>query len=250
MSSQVGFDPRAAAIESIGAEPALPEQALLFSSLANIFGQSQTNPQFPVWTPELVQDRRRPVRPFTPESAVRASVLITLVGEAVPSVVLTQRTQRLSDHAGQVSFPGGRAEPSDASEAITALREAQEEIGLDPDLVSVWGWLPDYLTATGYRVAPVIGWVPRPNPFVIDPSEVAELFHVPLTYLMNPAHHQVRIVQAHESPTGERIRFYAMPYVSPEHDGREFFIWGATAAMLRNLYHFLSAGCQQQRDRG
>ncbi|MBU3724874.1 MAG: CoA pyrophosphatase [Burkholderiaceae bacterium] len=245
MSSSIGFDPRAARIESQPTEPALPERALSFSVLEDIFSRMRAQPKFPRWSPEMVQDRRRPLRPVTRETAVRASVLIPFTGEQQVSIVLTQRTEDLSSHAGQVSFPGGRAEASDPSEEHTALREAHEEIGVHPQCIAVWGRLPDYMTATGFLVTPVLGRITAASGYVRDQREVADVFEVPLSFLMNPANHQVRVVPAHESPTGELIRFYAMPYLSPAHAHREFFIWGATAAMLRNLYHLLSAAMRE-----
>lgn len=238
MSSPVGFDPESADIEARPSEPALPEQALSFSGLEAIFHRARSEPGFPIWTPELLRDRRKPVRPVTAETVIPASVLIPLIGSDTPQVVLTQRTVGLSSHAGQISFPGGRAEDHDPSPEATALREAQEEIGLAPDSVQLLGRLPDYFTATGFRVTPVIGRVPVRSHFEPDAREVAEIFQVPLAFLMNPDHHQVRVIPADRSPTGERIQFYAMPY-------QGFFIWGATAAMLRNLYHFLGAAWRQ-----
>jgi len=238
VSSPVGFDPESADVEVRPPEPALPEQALSFSGLDSIFHRVRADPAFPDWSPELLRDRRKPVRPVTPETAIRASVLIPLVGDDQPQVVLTQRTAGLSSHAGQISFPGGRAERHDQSPEATALREAQEEIGLSPDSVRLLGRLPDYFTATGFCVTPVIGRVTVSPRFAADTREVAEIFQVPLSFLMNPNHHQVRVIPADRSPTGERIQFYAMPY-------QGFFIWGATAAMLRNLYHLLYAAWRQ-----
>lgn len=200
---------------------------------------------FPSWQPELLQDRRRPVKPVTRETARRAAVLIAFAGEKAPSVVFTTRHEDLPSHAGQVSFPGGRWEDGDPSFEATALREAHEEIGLHPKMVDVWGRLPEYFTATGYLVTPVIGRIVERAPYAKDHREVADIFEAPLSFLMNPAHHQLRHIPAEQSPTGEAIRFYAMPYRSDAHDGREFFIWGATAAMLRNLYHLLAAASHQ-----
>lgn len=238
-----GFDPQAADIEPHIEEPALPEQALSFSHLQQVFARIQSQPDFPQWTPELLRDRRRPLVPVTRETATRASVLIPLVPSFDASdeirVVLTQRTPDLSAHAGQVSFPGGRAESHDESPNSTALREAHEEIGLHPDRVTVWGQMPDYLTATGFLVTPVIGHVASPADFLKDPREVAHIFQVPLSFLMDPANHQRRVVGPEKSPTGEAIRFFAMPY-------QEFFIWGATAAILRNLYRLLWAAWDQR----
>ena len=229
---------------------------MLFSSLEILFGRIETESDFPLWTPELLRDRRRPVRPVTPETATPASVLIALLGSNIaeqgPSVILTKRTQDLSTHAGQVSFPGGRAESTDATAEQTAIREASEEIGLDPAAVRVWGRLPDYLTATGFRVSPVIARVDaQATAFERDQREVEEIFHVPLSFLMNPANHQVRLLPAERSPTGELIRFYAMPFrgeaLTSPGQIQEFFIWGATASMLRNLYHLLWAAWNQHR---
>lgn len=243
MSSLLGFDPRDTVVEARLTEPALPEQALSFLALEKMFAQARANPAFPDWAPELLRDRRRPDREFTAETATPASVLIGLIANEQPSVVMTMRTAHLSDHAGQISFPGGRAEPHDIDVHATALREAQEEIGLEPSSIEIWGRLPHYLTVSGYRVTPVIGAIPETPHYQIDQQEVAEVFHVPLNFLMNPRNHELRMLSQEKSPTGERIRFYAMPYAGP--DGRERFIWGATAAMLRNLYHFLNAAWQQ-----
>ena len=136
------------------------------------------------------------------------------------TVLLTQRADHLNDHAGQVSFPGGRHEPFDADATATALREAQEEVGLDPSRVEILGALPDYLTGTGFRVTPVIGLVHPPFTLKADALEVAEVFEVPLAFLMNPANHEERVFR-YEG--GER-RFFAMPYpraASAQAEGRE-----------------------------
>lgn len=238
-----GFDPQAADIEPLIQEPALPEQALSFSHLEQVFSRIQRQRDFPRWSPEQLRDRRRPLVPVTRETATRASVLIPLMLSCEPlgsiQVVLTQRTADLSSHAGQVSFPGGRAESHDESPHVTALREAHEEIGLHPERVKVWGEMPDYLTATGFLVTPVIGHVASSAEFSKDPREVAHIFQVPLSFLMDPANHQRRLVTADKSPTGEAIRFFAMPY-------ENFFIWGATAAILRNLYRLLWAAWDQR----
>jgi 8-oxo-dGTP pyrophosphatase MutT (NUDIX family) len=166
-----------------------------------------------------------------------AAVLVPLVvREGGITVLLTQRADHLNDHAGQVSFPGGRHEPFDADATATALREAQEEVGLDPQRVEVLGALPDYLTGTGFRVTPVVALVHPPFTVKADSFEVAEIFEVPLSFLMNPSHHEVRVFRWEG---GER-RFFAMPYPRADADG-DYFIWGATAGMLRNFYRFLAA---------
>jgi 8-oxo-dGTP pyrophosphatase MutT (NUDIX family) len=166
-----------------------------------------------------------------------AAVLVPIVmRDSGLTVLLTQRADHLNNHAGQISFPGGRREPTDPTAAATALRETQEEVSLAPERVEVLGVLPEYLIATGFRVTPVVGLV-RP-PFTVRPDtfEVAEIFEVPLSFLMNPAHHEVRVMRWEG---GER-RFFAMPYPRGQTDGH-YFIWGATAFMLRNLYRFLVA---------
>ncbi|MCC2954488.1 CoA pyrophosphatase [Massilia sp. IC2-477] len=163
----------------------------------------------------------------------RAAVLVPLVERPDGlHVLLTKRTDHLSSHAGQISFPGGRAEELDSSPIETALREAEEEIGLHRRHVEIIGVLPEHVTISAYRVTPVVAIVTPPFALSADPGEVAEIFEVPLSFLMSGANHERRSVML---PEGQgRRTFYAMPY-------QDYFIWGATAAMLRNLYHFLRA---------
>ncbi|HET7775682.1 MAG TPA: CoA pyrophosphatase [Azospira sp.] len=158
--------------------------------------------------------------PLTP-----AAVLFPIVlRESHPTVLLTQRTSHLRDHAGQVSFPGGRVEEADQSPIHTALRETEEEIGMAPDLIEVIGYLPEYLTSTGFRVTPVVGLVRPPFTLRPDPFEVAEVFEVPLAFLLDPANRQ-----RHSREWRGRLRHYfAMPY-------GDYFIWGATAGMIVSL---------------
>jgi len=150
-----------------------------------------------------------------------AAVLLLVVNHPEPTVVFTQRTAHLADHAGQISFPGGRMEEGDEGPAQTALREAREEVGVDPALVEILGELPDYHTSTGYRVRPVVGWAEPPLSYAPDPYEVADVFEVPLRFLLEPANHR------YESAfyKGRLRHYWAMPW-----EGR--FIWGATAGML------------------
>jgi 8-oxo-dGTP pyrophosphatase MutT (NUDIX family) len=187
------------------------------------------------WQPPISGDGARP--DFSDRPATAASVLVPLVqrpGEL--HVLLTRRTDHLHDHAGQISFPGGRAEPTDADAVATALREAEEEVGLKHEMVEVIGQLPVYTTVTRFVVTPVIGLVRPDYILALDTFEVAEAFEVPLHYLMNPAHHQ-----HHEFEFGgARRRFLAMPWRPGHGDPREYFVWGATAAMLRNFYHLLA----------
>ncbi|MFO0246938.1 MAG: CoA pyrophosphatase [Betaproteobacteria bacterium] len=160
---------------------------------------------------------------------VAAAVLVPLVWrEAEVRVLLTQRTAHLNDHAGQISFPGGRVDEGDVDRVHTALREAEEEIGLPRGCVEILGTLPDYDIMTGFRVTPVVGWIPQPFGVRTDAFEVAEVFEVPLAFLLDPANHQ-----RHSRVVGGTTRhYYAMPW-----QGRH--IWGATAGMLHHLYRAL-----------
>jgi len=174
-------------------------------------------------------DARYPGREGAP---VLAAVLIPLVmrPEGV-TVMLTERTAHLHDHAGQVSFPGGRIERSDASPVAAALREAEEETGLAPALVEVAGTLPPYMTATGFSITPVVGLVQPVFTLAPDTFEVAEVFEVPLSFITDPANHRRHQVTLEN---GQVRHFFSMPW-------GKHFIWGATAAMLRNLYLVLRA---------
>jgi 8-oxo-dGTP pyrophosphatase MutT (NUDIX family) len=140
------------------------------------------------------------------------------------TVLLTQRTAHLRDHAGQVSFPGGRVEPDDHSPLATALRETEEEIGLSRQHVEILGYLPEYRTGTGFCVIPVVGVVSPPFDLRPDPFEVAEIFEVPLTFLLDERNHQRHSVHLR----GALRHYFAMPY-------GDYFIWGATAGMIRSL---------------
>lgn len=196
----------------------------------------------PAWQVEFPGDGR-----LIDREPAAAAVLVPLVmHEAGLSLLLTLRTDHLRDHAGQVSFPGGRAEPSDVDATDTALREAEEEVGLARHHVEVIGALPTYTTVTNFIVTPVVGLVSPGCTMRPDPFEVAELFEVPLSFLMNPANHRRH---GFESPLGRR-EFLSMPWrpqrpasdvTAVSEPDREYFIWGATAAMLRNFYRFLSA---------
>lgn len=222
--SKLLFDPELLPIESIAGEPPVSPDQLTAAALRHRFAT------LPPWVPETTSEHllRAEAAPWTP-----ASVLLPLVlrGEGV-TLLLTQRTAHLTDHGGQISLPGGRAEVSDASPVDTALRETEEEVGLDRRHVEVLGRLPDYRTGTGYLVTPVVGLVHPPFSLCADPGEVAEIFEVPLKFLMDGGNHQRRIAEF-PNRMGRRS-FYAIPY-------DRFFIWGATAGMLRNLFHFLRA---------
>lgn len=171
-------------------------------------------------------------------SPTAAAVLVPLVMRPTGlQVLLTRRTEHLRAHAGQISFPGGRSEPGDADAVATALRETQEEVGVLPGEVEVIGHLPTYSTVTSFVVTPVVGLLVPNYTLRPDPFEVAEAFEVPLQYLMTPAHHRRHAVQL----DGQARQFLSMPWRAPGLAGLEveYFIWGATAAMLRNLYRCL-----------
>ena len=188
----------------------------------------------PAWQPEITVERR-----FGERAAAPASVLIGIVLRDALTVLLTQRTDHLTDHPSQISFPGGRVEPGDADATATALREAEEEIGLAAARVEVLGSLPTYTTGTGFVVTPVVGLVQPGFDLRTDPFEVAEVFEAPLAWLMDPANHQRHAVEFQ----GAQREFFSIPWPGTDANGqpRRYFIWGATAAMLRNLYRFLSA---------
>lgn len=162
--------------------------------------------------------------PDTLAAARPAAVLIPAIAHSTVTLLFTQRTAHLTAHAGQIAFPGGKAEPYDADPLATALREAHEEIGLLPELVTPLGTLDRYLTGTGYHITPVIGLVDPAFTPILDTNEVADTFEVPLPFLMDGSNYQrhSRIIE------GRDRHFYAVPY-------GERFIWGATAGILRNM---------------
>ncbi|MGH8804170.1 MAG: CoA pyrophosphatase [Polaromonas sp.] len=191
----------------------------------------------PVWTPEHSVEKK-----FADREPALAAVLLPLVMRDELTLLLTERTTNLSTHSGQIALPGGRTDESDQDAVDTALREAEEEIGLPRDHVEVLGTLPTYVTGTAFIITPVVALVKPGFELQPNPSEVADVFEVPLAYLMNPAHHR-----RHEIEFDGVIRqWLSMPYTDlpdeADNSGpRERYIWGATAGMLRNLYRFLSA---------
>jgi len=233
MSSRLRIlDPRAVPVAGTDAHlPPLNLQGLDAQSLRQRF----QNLSGRTWAPEFDGDGRWP----SEREPAAAAVLVGLVQRPEGwQVLLTRRTDHLRDHAGQISFPGGRSEPEDLDAAATALREAEEEVGLSPVQVEVLGALPVYTTVTRFAVTPIVAVVQAQVALKLDAFEVAEAFEVPLLHLMTPAHHQRHVFQA----DGVSRQFLSMPWQGTGVDGlpREYFIWGATAAMLRNLYRFLA----------
>jgi 8-oxo-dGTP pyrophosphatase MutT (NUDIX family) len=225
-----GFDARAVPVHAVCSDQVKVSPEILAPETLR---QRFQNP--PIWQPEITDESRQVMvadiiaKRQAAGKITEAAVLIPLLlKDDGLSVLLTQRTNHLRDHAGQISFPGGRMDPGDAGPNDTALRESEEEIGLERSRVEIIGHMPQYLTVSGYSVTPVVGLVQAQAEYVLDEFEVADVFEVPLQFLMDPANHQVRMWQSEQ---GSR-RFYAMPYENR-------FIWGATAGMLRNLYHLL-----------
>ena len=227
-----GFDARAMPVLATDAElPAVPAAHLTSAALRQRFAAP------PAWQPESRGEPRLPLPHAQPATA--AAVLLALLPRAQGlSVLLTERTQQLSSHSGQVALPGGRVDAGDASAADAALREAQEEVGLERRFVDVIGQLPLYVTGTRFAISPVVALVRAGFSLQANPAEVAAVFDVPLDFLMNPAHHRHHRVEWN----GQVREWLSMPYdecSGGTHVRR--FIWGVTAAILRNFYRFLSA---------
>ena len=224
LSSLPDFDPRLVPV--VGTDehlPAVPAQAQTADALRARFAAP------PQWEPEVLLEKKFMNRP-----PAHASVLIAVVLRQQPTVLLTERTAHLSTHSGQVAFPGGRADPEDATPAHTALREAQEEVGLAPDYVEVLGALPTYVTGSSFIITPVVALVRPDCVLKPNPYEVADLFEVPLEFLLNPANHRRHVFDL----DGVHREWFSMPY---QRGDKNHFIWGATAGMLRNFYRFMLA---------
>ena len=224
LSKLPNFDPRQIPVVGVDAHlPAVPHEQLQPEALRQRFGAP------PSWQPEVRMEPR-----FTQRAPVPASVLVPIVAHERPTVLLTQRTSHLANHSGQIAFPGGKVDETDADSIAAALREAEEEVGLTSDFIQVLGTLPIYTTGSAFIITPVVALV-RPG-FTLAPNEgeVADVFEVPLDFLMNPAHHRRHSLMAE----GLRRDWFSMPYQDRD---MERFIWGATAGMLRNFYRFLAA---------
>jgi 8-oxo-dGTP pyrophosphatase MutT (NUDIX family) len=178
--------------------------------------------------PGLTAEQSRVYRGHFPAEPIPAAVLIPLVErESGLTVLLTQRATQLKNHAGQISFPGGRIEPTDESARAAALREAQEEIGLEPRFISIAGYLPDHIVVSGFRVTPVVGFVQPGFELLLDAVEVADTFEAPLAHIFDPANHHARLRRIGGGAVEVELR--DIPY-------GEHTIWGATAGMLLTLY--------------
>jgi 8-oxo-dGTP pyrophosphatase MutT (NUDIX family) len=165
----------------------------------------------------------RPIRP--------AAVLVPVVDRAEPTVLLTQRAAHLPQHPGQISFPGGKIEPSDETPLAAALREAREEVGLDARFVEPIGYLDLYMTTQGYRIVPAVARIAPDYRLTLNLAEVDEAFEVPLDFLMQPANHQ----KHSRDWEGIKRYYFAIPF-------EQRHIWGITAGILRNLYERIYAG--------
>ena len=191
----------------------------------------------PVWLPEHSVEQS-----FSDRLPALAAVLLPLVMRDELMVLLTVRSANLSTHSGQVAFPGGRTDDTDRDAVATALREAEEEISLPRAHVEVLGTLPTYVTGSAFIITPVVALIKPGFQLAPNPGEVADVFEVPLGFLMNPAHHR-----RHETEFNGVLRqWLSMPYSDPMSQAAgsetsERYIWGATAGMLRNFYRFLSA---------
>ena len=159
-------------------------------------------------------------------SATRpAAVLVAVVERPEPTVILTQRTAELPSHAGQIAFPGGKIDPDDDGPLGAALREAEEEVGLERQFVDPIGYLDLYLTLSGFRILPVLARVTPGYRLVLNQSEVADAFEVPLAFLMDEENHRTEV----RAWRGTERRFYAMPF-------EQRYIWGATAGIMKNMH--------------
>ena len=180
----------------------------------------------------LDTERSKRLQRHVPENPVPAAVLVPLIDRPEGlTILLTQRASQLAKHAAQISFPGGRLEPTDPDVASAALREAHEEIGLDPARVEVFGYLPDHLVISGFRVTPVLSLVTPPFDLVINENEVAEVFEVPVDYLFDAANHKARLRRVGD----EDMLLYDITW-------NERNIWGATAGMLLTFARMLREG--------
>lgn len=233
LSKIPNFDPRAVPVLAVDDRlPPVPPERLTPGALRQRFAAP------PAWQPEVRAEPRFVQRQPAPAAVLIALVMRESATGHEPTLLLTQRTAHLSNHSGQIAFPGGKVDAGDADAADTALREAEEEVGLTREHVEVLGELPTYTTGTAFAITPVVALV-RPG-FTLAPNagEVADVFEAPLSFVLDPAHHRRHAFEFE----GLRRQWFSIPW-QDESRGQpvERFIWGATAGMLRNLYRFIIA---------
>lgn len=222
----VGFDPTAQPVVPSASLPELATATLQLPFIRQAFANPVPWQVEPVFTGHFDLDvsQRRDITP--------AAVFIPLVQRPDGlHVMLTRRAAHLFKHAGQICFPGGRIEPTDADYVEAALRETWEEVGVEPRYVELLGTQPSFLTSTRYTMKPVIGYLRPGYRLMPDRSEVAEVFEVPLASLLSPALHRLHEIRPENGPVRH---FFSVSW-------GDYFIWGATAALIRNLYHYLAA---------
>ena len=213
------FDPRTVPVAGIDSHlPPVAQAAMAPGALRDRFRAP------PVWEPEIWAEKR-----FTDRQPAEAAVLVPIVMRDEPMVLLTERATHLSTHSGQVAFPGGKRDDTDRDASHTALREALEEIGLEPGKVELLGGLRHYDTITGFRIHPVVGWIEPPVALTPDPYEVQEVFELPLSFALDPANHR----RDSYDRNGVKRHFYVLPY-------QHRYIWGATAGILVNFARLLA----------
>lgn len=221
-----GFDPLVQPVVPSEVMPPLSAATLQLDFISSAFSRPIEWQVEPVFSDSFQADS------LGSQDVIQAAVFFPLVQrESGLHVLFTRRASHLYDHAGQISFPGGRIEPSDRDAVAAALRETHEEIGVSSDFIQLIGTQPGFLTSTGFTMKPVIGVI-RPG-FTIRPdeTEVAEVFEVPLSVLMDTSQHRLHQAQL---PGGGHRFYFSISWKS-------YFIWGATAALIRNFYHFLAA---------
>ncbi len=219
------FDPLAVPVAAWDKHlPPVPAQSLTLPALQRRFSHP------PLWQPEV---REEP--PMTDRTPRDAAVLLAIVLRDVPTLLLTQRADTLSTHSGQIAFPGGKVDPGETAEQA-ALREAHEEVGLESRYVQVLGTLPRYVTGTAFHITPVVATVQPGFTLQANPAEVADMFEVPLAFLMNPANHARHAFEFQ----GHQREWFSMLWQDPQ-TLQSRFVWGATSGMLRNLYRLLVA---------
>ncbi len=224
LSKLPNFDPRQVPVAGVDSHlPAVPAERLQAGFLRQRFAAP------PEWQPEVRAEPR-----FTQRQPAQAAVLVPLVARPEPTLLLTQRTSHLSNHSGQIAFPGGKVDETDVDVVDAALREAEEEVGLARDHVQVLGTLPIYTTGTAFIITPVVAWVQPGFTLVPNAGEVADVFEVPLSFILNPANHRRHAFEFE----GVRREWFSMPW---QDGATERYIWGATAGMLRNFYRFMAA---------